>query len=226
MLMLTEENWGWFKRPTVIEHRSVTNYSLLLLWLYDSPSCNISIILHVWMLVLWFFLLSYSGPKRILRMHYSLKAYCTRPISILTSHFCCQMSLRVSHDTRAPSSERWNYLWARNLTGRFCLEMLTYTIHSKVLFHAVNLRHGTDGFTSPPKEGVLRIFSPLKIRLLRLGLNPRTWVLKANTLPLDHRSHLVLWLLFTHFHVFGNKNNTVSLWCVGKSHHVELIFRM
>jgi hypothetical protein len=28
------------------------------------------------------------------------------------------------------------------------------------LLHAVKLRHGTDGFTSPPKEGVLRIFSP------------------------------------------------------------------
>jgi hypothetical protein len=27
----------------------------------------------------------------------------------------------------------------------------------RVLLHAVNLRHGTDGFTSPPKEGVLRI---------------------------------------------------------------------
>jgi hypothetical protein len=26
--------------------------------------------------------------------------------------------------------------------------------------HAVTLRHGTDGFTSPPKEGMLRIFSP------------------------------------------------------------------
>jgi hypothetical protein len=24
------------------------------------------------------------------------------------------------------------------------------------------VRHGTDGFTSPPKEGVLRIFSPEK----------------------------------------------------------------
>ena len=28
------------------------------------------------------------------------------------------------------------------------------------LLHAANLRHGTEGFTSPPKEGVLRIFSP------------------------------------------------------------------
>ena len=26
------------------------------------------------------------------------------------------------------------------------------------LLHAENLRHGTDGFTSPSKEGVLRIF--------------------------------------------------------------------
>jgi len=31
-------------------------------------------------------------------------------------------------------------------------------------------------------------FSPLKIRRLWPGLNPRTWVLKASTLSLDHRS--------------------------------------
>ena len=29
--------------------------------------------------------------------------------------------------------------------------------NSRDLLHAANLRHGTDGFTSPPKEGVLRI---------------------------------------------------------------------
>ena len=60
--------------------------------------------------------------------------------------------------------------------------------NSRDLLHAANLRHGTDGFSSPPKEGLLRIFSPLKIRRLRPGLNPRTWVPKASTLPLDHRS--------------------------------------
>ena len=60
--------------------------------------------------------------------------------------------------------------------------------NSRDLLHAANLRHGTDGFTYPSKEGVLRIFSPLKIRRLRPGLNPRTWVPKASTLPLDHRS--------------------------------------
>jgi hypothetical protein len=30
------------------------------------------------------------------------------------------------------------------------------------LLHTANLRHGTDGFAAPPKEDVLRIFSPLK----------------------------------------------------------------
>ena len=63
------------------------------------------------------------------------------------------------------------------------------------LLHAVNLRHGTGGFTPPPKEGVLRIFSPWKIQRLRSGLNPRTWVPKASTLPLDHRSRLQFTLL-------------------------------
>jgi hypothetical protein len=34
--------------------------------------------------------------------------------------------------------------------------------HCRVLLHAAKLRHGTDGFTSPPKEGMLRIFLPEK----------------------------------------------------------------
>ena len=56
------------------------------------------------------------------------------------------------------------------------------------LLHAVSLRRGTNGFTSLPKEGVLRVFSPWKIRRLRPGLNSRTCAPKASTLPLDHRS--------------------------------------
>ena len=40
-----------------------------------------------------------------------------------------------------------------------------------------------------PSEGKLaEDFSPWTIRILRLGLNPRTWIPKASTLPLDHRS--------------------------------------
>jgi hypothetical protein len=42
----------------------------------------------------------------------------------------------------------------------------------KVLLHAVNLRHGTDGFTSPPKEFVLRIFITLKNPSPSVGIEP------------------------------------------------------
>jgi hypothetical protein len=51
---------------------------------------------------------------------------------------------------------------------------------------------GQDGFYFPSEEGVLSIFSPWKIRRLRLVLNPRTWVPKAITLHLDHRSRFSL----------------------------------
>ena len=74
------------------------------------------------------------------------------------------------------------------LSGSFA--ELTTSTPFRDLLHAAKLRHGTDGFTSPPKEGVLRIFSPLKIRRLWPGLNPRTWVLNANTLPVDHGSRI------------------------------------
>jgi hypothetical protein len=40
----------------------------------------------------------------------------------------------------------------------FCLNV-DFHITFKDLLHAANLRHGTDGFTSPLKKGVLRIFS-------------------------------------------------------------------
>jgi hypothetical protein len=46
-----------------------------------------------------------------------------------------------------------------DLKGGFEFSLRNISIHArKVLLHAVNLRHGTDGFTSPPKEVVLRIF--------------------------------------------------------------------
>ena len=112
---------------------------------------------------------------------------------------------------RDPCSQRWSYkpyfrrsnfhhwpeilvakggtMWARN--GWWILpEMPDFHVAFRNLLHAVNLRHGTNGFTSPPKEGVLRIFSPWIIRWLQPGLNPRTWVPKASALPLDHRSRL------------------------------------
>ena len=63
----------------------------------------------------------------------------------------------TSATTRDPSSERWNCGRERcpAILPKFRLPR-----KFRYLLHAVNLRHGSDGFTSPPKEGVLRIFSP------------------------------------------------------------------
>jgi hypothetical protein len=53
-----------------------------------------------------------------------------------------------------------------------CPELLLnadFHVTFRDVLHAVKLRHGNDGFTSLPKEGVLRIFSPLKSEPANLG---------------------------------------------------------
>jgi len=115
----------------------------------------------------------------------AFKAYCASLVR--RSNFCHQASPRVS--PHKSTQRRKVELWARNVKY-LCLNADFY-VTFRDLLHAVKLQHRTDGFTSPPKEGVLRIFA-LKIRRLRPGVNPQTWVPKASTLPLDHRSRLDL----------------------------------
>ena len=66
--------------------------------------------------------------------------------------------LCVRSDARDPSSERWNY--GRERCPVVILPKFRLPRTCSDLLHAAILRHGTDGFTSPPREGVLRIFSP------------------------------------------------------------------
>jgi hypothetical protein len=110
------------------------------------------------------------------------KAYCM--IWVRHSNFRHQASPRLS--PRDSTQRRKVELLARNVR-EFCLNADLH-VTFRVLLQAVKLRHETDGFTSTPKEGVLRIFFAIKIRRLRPGAKPRTWVLKASTLHLDHRS--------------------------------------
>jgi len=104
----------------------------------------------------------------VMFLYYALQpeAYCA--IWVRRSNFRHQASSRVS--PRESTQRRKVELWARNVR-EFCL------------LHAVKLRHRTDGFTSPPKEGVLRIFFALKIRRLRPGVNPRTKGQHATSRP-------------------------------------------
>ena len=60
----------------------------------------------------------------------------------------------------------------REMADEFCLKMPDFHVTFRDLLHAVNLQHGTDGFTSPPKEGVLRIFFALKNPTASVGFEP------------------------------------------------------
>jgi hypothetical protein len=46
--------------------------------------------------------------------------------------------------------------------NKFSLMIMTYMEIMRDFLHAAKMRHGTDGFTSPLKEGMLRIFLPKK----------------------------------------------------------------
>jgi len=61
----------------------------------------------------------------------------------------------VLSDARDPSSERWNC--GRERCPVVILHKFRLPRKFRDFLHAANLRHGTDGFTSPRKEGVLRI---------------------------------------------------------------------
>ena len=56
--------------------------------------------------------------------------------------------------------------------------MMTFTPFRDLL-HAANVRHGTDGFTSPTKEGVLRIFFALKNPTASAGFEPANFGTKG-----------------------------------------------
>jgi len=77
------------------------------------------------------------------------------PLYVLTFVTTC---LFVRSDKRDPSSERWNC--GRERCPVVILPKFRLPRKFMNLLHAANLRNGNGGFTSPLKEGVLKIFSP------------------------------------------------------------------
>ena len=70
--------------------------------------------------------------------------------------------------------------------------MSTSTLHLGIFYMPQIYDMGPTALLPLRRKACWGFFRPLKIRRLRPGLNPRTWVLKASTLPLDHRSRYVL----------------------------------
>ena len=72
------------------------------------------------------------------------------PLDVPTFAVRC---LYVLNDAKDPNNERWKCGQER---CPVILPKFRLPRKFRDLLHAANLRHGTDGFTSPPKEGVLR----------------------------------------------------------------------
>jgi len=89
------------------------------------------------------------------------------PLDVPTFSARC---LHVQRRERPPPAE------GGTLRGRGMFRQISSRIrlprNSRDLLHAANLRHGTEGFTYPPKEGVLRIFFALKYPTASAGFEP------------------------------------------------------
>ena len=84
------------------------------------------------------------------------------------SHFRRQVP--VCPQRRERFQQRKVELWARKCP--VILPKFRLPRKFRDLLHAANLRHVTDGFISPPKEGVLRIFFALKNPTASAGFEP------------------------------------------------------
>jgi hypothetical protein len=105
---------------------------------------------------------------------------------------CATRRLHACHHARAPSGGRWNC--GRDISGNFCLNA-DFHVTFRDLLHAVKLRHGTDGFTSPPKEGVLRNFFPPKIPKASAGYKPANLCTKGQHASSRPPKPLSCWLV-------------------------------
>jgi len=136
---------------------------------------NCICIVYVRLFVCLFVQLHTAALRLIVRSWLDVPTFATRLL-----HSC--------HHARASSSRRWNC--GREMSGNFA-EMTTSTPFRDLL-HAVKLWHGTNRFYFPSEGRCAEDFFALKIRWLQLGVNPRTWISKASTLPLDHQSRYCL----------------------------------
>jgi hypothetical protein len=116
-----------------------------------------------------------------------LQPYCKRPA--LEFPACTARSPHAYNDARPLAGK--GELWARNV--RWILPSNSeFQAIWRDLLHAANLRHGTDSFTSSPKEGMLRIFLILK-NPTASGSNPRTLVPDTSMLtPRPPKPHPII----------------------------------
>jgi hypothetical protein len=105
-----------------------------------------------------FFFFFHQGPGHMLQMHRSLIDLLCHPSNVQVVLTCASSPPSRPRYPRDPWQRRTELLLGRETWPTILPKMPDFHVTFRDLLHAV--RHGTDGFTSPPKEGVLRIFSP------------------------------------------------------------------
>ena len=81
------------------------------------------------------------------------------------------------------------------MADELCLKMPDFHVTFRDLLQSVNLRHGTNGFTSLPKEGVLRIFFALKNPTASAGSEPANLGTKGQQATSRPPKPLRVWIL-------------------------------
>jgi len=88
---------------------------------------------------------------------------------------------------RERSYQRKVELWARMLAGNFAY-MSNSTLHLGIFYMPQICDMGPTTLLPLRRKACWGFFRPEKSWRLRPEWNPRTWLLKGSTLPLDHRS--------------------------------------
>jgi len=63
----------------------------------------------------------------------------------------------------------------------YTLQLPDFHVNLEIFYMSQIYDMGPTALLPLQRKACMRIFSPLKIRRLRPGLNPQTWVLKAST---------------------------------------------
>ena len=122
-----------------------------------------------------YYIIVIKEPFKIIHnciVFYCIRMHCSRRLIVQTLVF----SRSYLHRQVSPPETlvvKGGTTWARNSLW-ILPEYARLPRNIQGSFTCLNLRHGTNGFTSFQKEGVLRIFSPWKIR--RLQYNKRSCV--------------------------------------------------
>ena len=122
-------------------------------------------------------------------MYRSLKAYCTTlpppPPPVLDVPTSTARCLHARNNARDPSSKRWNCVGENYPV---ILPKWQLPRHLRIFYTLQIYDMGLTALLPLQRKACWGFFRPEKSWWLWSGLNPRTWVLKGSTLPLDHRS--------------------------------------